>query len=310
MIGLRVRDEAVRPNLKAPGEAADASSMSGAYRVRTTWVGAVLAGAMALGVTAGAVSFPGHPRADIARAASAQRPFTSRGPVVHAVHEASKQAPSRLPQKKRKKQQHKKPAAALLVRVPVAMTVRARPGAGARAIGTLPSASKYYHVGLTAWVEETARHGTWGRVEVPYVWPRRDGWIPLRGLQHSRTFVQVHVDLSKHRVSVTRFGRPRFVMLGAIGAASTPTPIGEYFVTDRIPFSAGGPLGSFAFGISGIQPNLPAGWSGGNQLAIHGTSDPSSIGTSASAGCVRVSERALHELMPLLKLGTPIIIVR
>jgi lipoprotein-anchoring transpeptidase ErfK/SrfK len=67
-------------------------------------------------------------------------------------------------------------------------------------------------------------------------------------------------------------------------------------------------LGSFAFGISGIQPHLPAGWSGGNQLAVHGTNDPSSIGTSASAGCVRVSERALHLLLPLLKLGTPVII--
>ena len=71
---------------------------------------------------------------------------------------------------------------------------------------------------------------------------------------------------------------------------------------------AGSALGSFAFGISGIQPHLPAGWSGGNQLAIHGTNDPSSIGTSASAGCVRVSEWALAHFEPLLRLGTPVVI--
>jgi lipoprotein-anchoring transpeptidase ErfK/SrfK len=84
--------------------------------------------------------------------------------------------------------------------------------------------------------------------------------------------------------------------------------VGEYFVTDRVPFSAGGPLGSFAFGISGIQPRLPAGWSGGNQLAIHGTNDPWSIGRSASAGCVRVSETTLDRLIPLLVYGTPVIV--
>lgn len=79
-------------------------------------------------------------------------------------------------------------------------------------------------------------------------------------------------------------------------------------MTDRIHFS-GGYLGTFAFGISGIQPRLPAGWSGGNQLAIHGTSDPSSIGRSVSAGCLRVSERSLDRLRPLLQLGTPVIVV-
>jgi hypothetical protein len=67
-------------------------------------------------------------------------------------------------------------------------------------------------------------------------------------------------------------------------------------------------LGTFAFGISGIQPNLPPGWNGGNQLAIHGTNNPSSIGRSVSAGCVRVSEETLDRLLPLLEYGTPVII--
>ena len=98
-------------------------------------------------------------------------------------------------------------------------------------------------------------------------------------------------------------------MPAATGAAVSPTPPGEYFVTDRIAFS-GGSLGTFAFGISGIQPKLPPGWTGGNQLAIHGTNDPASIGRSASAGCLRVSERALDRLKPLLALGTPVIVER
>ena len=145
-------------------------------------------------------------------------------------------------------------------------------------------------------------------MEIPYQWPRREGWIPLRGLARTRTHVEVHVDLSEHHITVSKFGHTMFGFSAATGAPISPTPPGEYFVTDRIPFPSGGSLGTFAFGISGIQPKLPPGWSGGNQLAIHGTSDPSSIGTSASAGCMRVSEQALDRLLPLLQLGTPVIV--
>ena len=162
----------------------------------------------------------------------------------------------------------------LLVRVPRSMSVRARPDSDAAVVGTMPSGSKYYGVPITAWVEETANHGRWGRVEIPYLWPRREGWIPLRDLARTTTHVQVHVDLSDHRVTVTKFGHRLFGLPASTGAPISPTPPGEYFVTDRIPFPSGGSLGTFAFGISGIQPNLPPGWSGGNQLAIHGTSDP------------------------------------
>jgi lipoprotein-anchoring transpeptidase ErfK/SrfK len=200
------------------------------------------------------------------------------------------------------------PTGNLLVRVPRDLAARAEPRAGAKVVGAIPSDSKYYDVAITAWVEEVSPDGRWGRVEIPYVWPRRHGWIALRGLARATSNVQVHVDLSEHRITVTKFGRPIFGMSAATGAAASPTPVGEYFVTDRIPFS-GGYLGTFAFGISGIQPRLPAGWSGGNQLAIHGTNDSSSIGRSVSAGCLRVSERSLDRLRPLLQLGTPVIVV-
>ena len=95
----------------------------------------------------------------------------------------------------------------------------------------------------------------------------------------------------------------------AIGAPSTPTPTGRFSVTDRVLTNdPGGPFGWYAFGLSGHQPNLPAGWAGGDQLAIHGTNAPSSIGQAASAGCLRVSATALARLRSLLRLGTPVVI--
>ncbi len=196
----------------------------------------------------------------------------------------------------------------VLVRVPRTLPAFGRPSADSSQVGVVPAGSKYYGLPIVAWVETVSADGRWGLVELPYTWPRREGWIRLRGLVRDETRVQVDVDLSQHLVTVRKFGKVLFRAPGATGSSSSPTPIGEYFVTDRVPFSAGSALGSFAFGISGIQPRLPAGWSGGNQLAIHGTNNPSSIGRSVSAGCVRVSESTLDRLLPLLRYGTPVIV--
>jgi lipoprotein-anchoring transpeptidase ErfK/SrfK len=301
---------------KLAARAADATGMARTSRVRT--IALAIAGAVALAGVTGASSLTGH-HGDVAHASA----IGSRTPIpgvaaaaVHRAHDASgttrAAAPTTRPARHAKApdraRRRRARAPKLLVRMPTAMAVRAHPAHEARVIGTLPASSKYYHVALTAWVEKVSANGRWGRVEIPYVWPRTAGWIPLHGLRRSQTHVEVHVDLSKHWVTVTKFGKVVAGFRAATGASSSPTPPGSYFVTDRIPFYAGSALGSFAFGISGIQPHLPAGWSGGNQLAIHGTNDPASIGTSQSAGCVRVSERALHTLRPLLRLGTPVVI--
>jgi hypothetical protein len=196
----------------------------------------------------------------------------------------------------------------LLVRVRPGLAARAFPNADARVLGEVAAASKYYGVPLVLWVETTTADGRWGRVELPYVFPRRDAWIRLRGLETETTWVRVDVDLSTHTVRVYKRDDLLATVPGATGAPASPTPPGEYVVTDRVAFPAGHYLGTFAFGISGIQPRLPAGWTGGNQLAIHGTNSPSTIGQSVSAGCVRVSEAALDRFKPLLRLGTPVVI--
>jgi hypothetical protein len=195
----------------------------------------------------------------------------------------------------------------VLVHVPAGgLAAHAEPSGRSRVVGRVVPASKYYGVPLVLWAMKV-EHG-WGRVELPYVWPRQQGWIRLDDLARDRTFIHVDVDLSEHRVRVYKHDDLLFAAPGATGAPSSPTPPGHYVVTDRVPFPSGGVLGTFAFGISGIQPHLPAGWSGGNQLAIHGTNAPGTIGTSASAGCVRVSEATLDALKPLLRLGTPVVI--
>lgn len=264
------------------------------HALRASWVATVVASVLALASPV-ASSIDGVAGAATPVPVAAVSPlYAAPGPL------ASAEAPSAP--------RPAEPTGNMLVRVPRDLAVRANPSPDAPVVGTMPNGSKYYDVPVTAWVEEVSPDGRWGRVEIPYVWPRRHGWIALGDLARRTTNVEVHVDLSEHRITVTRSGTVVFGMPAATGATVSPTPPGEYFVTDRIGFS-GGSLGTFAFGISGIQPKLPSGWSGGNQLAIHGTNDPSSIGRSASAGCMRVSERSLDLLQPLLQLGTPVIIV-
>jgi lipoprotein-anchoring transpeptidase ErfK/SrfK len=195
----------------------------------------------------------------------------------------------------------------LLVRIERGLAITARPGGG-RVVGTMPAGSRYYGIPTVAWVRDVSRDGRHGLVDVPYVARRASGWIRLRGLEQTWTRVSVEADLSEHRITVHRGDHVLFRAPAATGAPWSPTPTGRYFVTDRVPFPNGGVLGTFAFGISGIQPNLPAGWSGGDQLAIHGTNAPSSIGRSSSAGCLRVSESVLTRLRRVLRLGTPVVV--
>lgn len=272
------------------------------HALRASWVATVLAGVLGLG--APLASDPPAPK-DGAETSAAAIVDDSPDPALFAAWGAVGEEP-RIPTPD--PPQPADPSRHLLVRVPRTVAARANPRADARTVGVVPGRSRYYAEPITAWIEEVSPNGRWGRVEIPYAWPRRHGWIALGGLARRITRVEVHIDLSERRITVEKFGRVRFGMPTAVGAPGTSTPTGEYFVTDRIAF-AGGTYGTFAFGISGVQPRLPSGWSGGDQLAIHGTSDPSSIGRPASAGCLRVSERALDRLRPLLRPGTPVIVV-
>jgi lipoprotein-anchoring transpeptidase ErfK/SrfK len=80
-------------------------------------------------------------------------------------------------------------------------------------------------------------------------------------------------------------------------------------VTDKIAGSRFGPYyGCCILALSGHQPNTPPGWTGGDRLAIHGTDAPATIGTPASAGCLRAADADLRPLMAKVPLGTPVFV--
>jgi hypothetical protein len=176
--------------------------------------------------------------------------------------------------------------------------------------GTLPE-----HTSLGSpvwlWVISRSQAGRWLRVLLPWMPNHSTGWIRLGRRRTVTTTISLDADLSQRRLRLMRRGRPLVAFRTAIGSSASPTPTGRFSVTDRI--STGdptGPFGWYAFGLSGHQTQLPPGWTGGNQLAIHGTNQPSSIGSAVSAGCLRVSARALWILRRYVHLGTPVVIHR
>jgi hypothetical protein len=115
---------------------------------------------------------------------------------------------------------------------------------------------------------------------------------------------QLEVDLSRREVVVrTTGGQPRRISV-AVGAPDSPTPPGEYYVTDKLPGADFGTYyGCCILALSGHQPNLPQGWSGGDRLAIHGSPTPT-WGQNVSNGCLHAREADLRFLMKTVPLGT------
>ncbi len=195
----------------------------------------------------------------------------------------------------------------LLVSAPHGATVRSSPGGAI--VAHLPAATPL-GAPTWLWVLRTTTNRRWGRVVLPLKPNGRTGWINLHSLRTIHTSTWIRASLHARRIWLMHGSRPRASFSAAIGAVTTPTPIGRFSVTDSLATGdPSGPFGWYAFGLSGHQPHLPPNWSGGDQLAIHGTDDPASIGTAASHGCLRVSPQALARLRPALHLGTPVVIM-
>jgi len=157
----------------------------------------------------------------------------------------------------------------------------------------------------------SSRRGRWLAVTEAGIGRNHVVWVDARagGLRYSRTRLQLEVDLSERTLTLRRDRAVvRRVSIG-VGAFDSPTPTGRFAVSDKLD----GPSFSAAYGccimaLSAIQPNLPAGWSGGNRLAVHGTLSASDFGQAISAGCVHARDSDLRYLMRVVPLGTPVLI--
>jgi lipoprotein-anchoring transpeptidase ErfK/SrfK len=180
--------------------------------------------------------------------------------------------------------------------------LRARPSASAERIATLTRRTEFDSARVLA---VTGRRGHWLRVLASELSNGERGWVHWSAVRLVPTPWRITADLSDRTVTVRRRGRVVRRFPVAVGAAGTPTPTGRFAVTDKIRFTHGhAAYGCCAIALSGHQPNVAQGWTGGDRLAIHGTGVPATIGTAASLGCMRAREEDLRWLLDEVLLGT------
>ena len=128
------------------------------------------------------------------------------------------------------------------------------------------------------------------------------------------------VDVSEHRFHGARHRRSPAHLLGrrrgrrrdrgGVGKDTTPTPIGEFYLSEKIQQqNAGGAYGPYILATNAYSEALDLFDSGLPVIAFHGTNQPGLIGTAASNGCIRMPNEVVTQLAETLPAGTPVVIV-
>jgi L,D-transpeptidase-like protein len=162
--------------------------------------------------------------------------------------------------------------------------------------------------GVLAVIRDRECRPVWYRVQLPLRPNGATGFVAAGAVTVRVVRTRIEVDISSRRVSLFRDGRLILRTTGGVGTGGTPTPTGRYYVNQRLyALDPSGPFGPGAIGISAFSPVLTD-WAQGGPIAIHGTNDPSSVGRSASHGCIRVENSLLRRLLRATRTGSPVVI--
>jgi hypothetical protein len=155
------------------------------------------------------------------------------------------------------------------------------------------------------------RRADWLRVLLPVRPNGSRGWVRAADVRLRETRYALQVDRAAHRLTVLRDGSPIGRLPVGIGTGTTPTPSGEFYLTELLrPADPAGPWGPYAFGLSGFSDVITQ-FNGANGIiGLHGTNRPDLIGTDASMGCIRLHNEDIVNLAGMVPLGTPVSITR
>lgn len=154
------------------------------------------------------------------------------------------------------------------------------------------------------------RRGKWLAVLAPQLKNGQKAWVREDKVAEVSTVSwSVNADLSKRRMTVKHDGKTVRTMKIGVGRPDHPTPVGRYAVTDKLRVSdPGSPYGCCVLALTGHQTRLPAGWPGGDRLAVHATQDLSGLGKRVSLGCMRTDPKDTKWMLTRIPLGTPVFV--
>jgi lipoprotein-anchoring transpeptidase ErfK/SrfK len=183
-------------------------------------------------------------------------------------------------------------------RVTAKALLRASPGG--RAVATVGPRTEFGSPRILAVVR---RRPGWLGVIAPEIGNGRIGWLAERRADLVSEPARIRIDLAQRRLTVLRRGRPVLRIRVGVGAPGTPTPTGRFAVTDGLRTTPGSPYGCCILALSARQPHISQGWTGGDRIAVHGTTAPSTIGEATSHGCLHASDPDLRRLLRIATLG-------
>jgi lipoprotein-anchoring transpeptidase ErfK/SrfK len=150
-----------------------------------------------------------------------------------------------------------------------------------------------------------AEQGEWLAVISDKIGNGVSGYVHRSQVRLAHDDYALEVDLSAHEVKVWRMGHLMRRIRVAIGGPSSPTPTGEFAVTDKLSRYYPSLYGCCVVALSAHQPHLRPGWRGGDRVAIH---EGRGLGSAVSNGCLHARASDMHYLMKRLPLGTQVVI--
>jgi lipoprotein-anchoring transpeptidase ErfK/SrfK len=190
------------------------------------------------------------------------------------------------------------------------VTARAAPSLDADVVDTfaMTNAQGARQVFLIEDRVSSANGRPWVLAKLPVRPNGTTGYIPEASLEFATTPYRLEVDRRAQTLTLWDLcDRMRTYPVG-IGTKQTPTPVGDFYLTSLLrPPTEDSVYGSYAYGLSGYS-RVVRDWTWGGLVGLHGTNDPSSVGTYVSKGCIRMRNQHIEQLVEILPLGTPITI--
>lgn len=131
------------------------------------------------------------------------------------------------------------------------------------------------------------------------------GWVRADDVTLAGHDFSIVVELGAHRLTVFKGDSVWAEEPVGVGVANTPTPGGRFYTVELF-VSQQAAYGPYAYGLSGYSEVLYDFAGGDGQFGIHGTSDPSGIGSDVSNGCIRMDNDAITRLAESLPIGVPV----
>ena len=159
----------------------------------------------------------------------------------------------------------------------------------------------------------TGVEGDWLKVSIPARPNGQEGWVRASDVNLAQHTFHAELVLSERLFTVWNDNTVVAETNVVVGKDNTPTPLGTFYIAEKIPAAVAGVSPNGAYGpwilatnvyseaLEEFDGGLPA-------IAFHGTNQPNLIGSASSNGCIRMPDDVVSLLADTIPAGTPVTI--